>query len=80
MKTEEIKKRIEEAWDDTSAMISDMTGTGDHFDVRVISPAFEGKSMVERHQLVYGLFPDELADQRIHAMALKTISTAELQD
>lgn len=42
-----------------------------HFSVTVVSPAFEGKSRLERQRMVYGLLAEELAD-RVHALALRT--------
>ena len=33
---------------------------GRHFNVKVVSKEFEGKSLVKRHELVYGLLQDEL--------------------
>jgi BolA protein len=40
-----------------------------HFRVEVVSAAFEGKSLIERHRLVNALLSDELAD-RVHALAI----------
>ena len=47
-----------------------------HFTIVVVADAFEGKSRVERQRLVYGLLAEELAD-RVHALALKTLTPAE---
>jgi len=43
----------------------------DHFEMRVISPAFTGKSKVAQHQMVYQALGDHM-QSRIHALALKT--------
>jgi len=43
----------------------------DHFEMRVISPAFTGKSKVLQHQMVYQALGNHMRD-RIHALALKT--------
>ncbi|CCJ06827.1 BolA family transcriptional regulator [Methylocystis sp. SC2] len=40
-----------------------------HFRVEVVSAAFEGKSLIERHRLVNALLSDELAE-RVHALAI----------
>ena len=47
-----------------------------HFSVFVVSQAFEGKSRVERLRLVYQALAEEMK-QRIHALALQTISPNE---
>lgn len=44
---------------------------GGHYRVRVISPLFEGKSLVEQHQLVYQALQQEMKSD-IHALALQT--------
>jgi len=43
----------------------------DHFEMRVISPAFTGKSKVMQHQMVYQALGNHMRN-RIHALALKT--------
>ncbi len=44
---------------------------GGHYKVEVISPLFEGKSLVEQHQMVYQALGQEMKAD-IHALALKT--------
>lgn len=46
-------------------------GSESHFKVVVVSDAFEGKSLVARHQFVYRLLEEELRE-KIHALALHT--------
>ncbi|NYZ14685.1 BolA family transcriptional regulator [Azospirillum sp. RWY-5-1] len=47
-----------------------------HFNVTVVSAAFEGRSRVERQRMVYALLADELAE-RVHALALTTRTPQE---
>jgi stress-induced morphogen len=68
---EEIKQRIEAAIDGARADVEDYTGTGDHFRATVTAAAFEGRSRVEQHRLVYEIFDAEIGGP-IHALALKT--------
>ena len=49
-----------------------------HFNLVVVSEAFEGLSRVERQRRVYGILADELAD-RVHALSLRTLTPAEDQ-
>ena len=52
-------------------------GTGEsHFRVLIVSPAFVGKSRVERHRMVNAALADELAG-RVHALALQTLAPGE---
>jgi stress-induced morphogen len=68
---EQIKQRIETAIPDARADVEDYTGGGDHFRATVVSPAFAGRSRIEQHKLVYGVFGDEIGGA-IHALSLKT--------
>ena len=47
-----------------------------HFQVTVVSSAFEGKSRLERQRMIYGVLAAELAD-RIHALTVKTMTPEE---
>lgn len=46
-------------------------GSESHFKVVLVSEAFEGKSLVSQHRMVYSLLSEELKDQ-VHALALHT--------
>jgi BolA family transcriptional regulator, general stress-responsive regulator len=47
-----------------------------HFRVEIVSPAFAGKSRVDRHRMVNALLAEELAE-RVHALALTTLTPDE---
>ncbi|HEX6459470.1 MAG TPA: BolA family transcriptional regulator [Thermoleophilaceae bacterium] len=68
---EELKTRIESALPGSTATVEDLTGGGDHFRAEVVSDRFEGMSRIEQHQLVYGIFGDEVGGA-IHALSIKT--------
>ena len=70
----EVKRRIEQSLPGAEVEVHDMTGTGDHFEARVVSEVFTGKSLIEQHQAVYGPLKDVLATGELHALALKTYS------
>ena len=72
---EELKQRIEAALPGARAEVEDLTGGGDHFRAEVVSDRFDGLSRIEQHQLVYGVFGDEVGGA-IHALSIKT-STPE---
>lgn len=69
-----LQKRIGAAVTDSDVEVRDLTGTGDHFEARVVSPAFEGKTMIEQHQMVYGTVQELLKTGELHALALKTFT------
>lgn len=71
--TQLIRARIPDA----EVGVVDRTGTMDHFNVTVRSKAFAGKTLIQQHQLVYGALREALADGRVHAVELKTITPEE---
>jgi stress-induced morphogen len=68
----DIQRRIETALPGARVTIRDSTGTGDHFEARVVAAAFAGKTRVEQHQMVYAPLKDWLATGELHALALTT--------
>jgi stress-induced morphogen len=70
---EEIEKRLESALAGSLVEVRDTTGTGDHFEALVVAKAFEGKTRVQQHQLVYAALGDAMRE-RIHALALRTFT------
>jgi stress-induced morphogen len=68
---EQIKQRIEAAIPGASADVEDYTGGGDHFRATVTAAAFDGRSRIEQHRLVYDVFGAEIGGA-IHALSLKT--------
>jgi acid stress-induced BolA-like protein IbaG/YrbA len=53
-------------------------GDGRHFDALVVSSAFEGKSRVQRHQLVYAALGDRMREE-VHALSIKALTPSEWQ-
>ncbi len=68
---EYIKQRIEASIPGAHADVEDYTGGGDHFRATVTAPAFQGRTRIEQHRLVYGVFGAEIGGA-IHALSLKT--------
>lgn len=70
----EIERRIEESIPGASARVE---GGEAHFSALVVSRAFEGKTPIERHRMIYAIFQKEMADQTIHALGLRTATPSE---
>jgi BolA protein len=47
-----------------------------HFSLRIESPAFAGKSRVERQRMIYAALGD-LMDARVHALSIRASSPGE---
>ena len=71
MLPKEVEQIIRAKLADARISVTDMTGTGDHFEIEVAAKTFKGKTLIEQHQLVYAILGDEM-DKRIHAVKLKT--------
>jgi acid stress-induced BolA-like protein IbaG/YrbA len=51
-------------------------GDGRHFEALIVSPLFEGKRSVQRHQIVYAVLGDRMREE-IHALSMQTLTPAE---
>jgi len=71
---DEIQRRIEASIPGARASVE---GGDAHFSAVVIAEGFEGRTRIERHQMIYALFREEMASQAIHALALKTPTPQE---
>jgi len=71
MEPAELERRLLEAFPGAGVEVSDMTGTKDHFQARIVTPAFAGQSLIKQHQMVYGALGEAMKGA-IHALALRT--------
>lgn len=53
-------------------------GSETHFKVLVVSPAFDGKSLVERHRTVNGVLADDFK-AGLHALTIRALTPAQWQ-
>ena len=49
---------------------------GTHFEATIVAAAFEGKRMVQQHQLVYAALGDRMKAE-IHALGMKTYTPSD---
>ena len=68
-----IENLLREAFPDARELaVLDRTGGGDHFQVTVVSPRFNGLSLIEQHRLVYAALEGPMADGTIHELRITT--------
>jgi len=84
MSTESTPERIErilkeklqatqvEVEDFGAAHASHYEGDSGHFRVKIVSPVFAGKTLIEQHRLVNECLSEDLQTERIHALSLST--------
>ena len=71
----DVRALLLQAFPEADIELVDLTGTQDHYQARIVSSAFENKSPIEQHQLVYGALGAAMHGP-IHALALKTYTPA----
>ena len=71
-----IRALLENAFPGGEIQVEDRTGGGDHFQVTVVSPAFDGLPLIQQHKLVNAALADPLADGTIHELRIRTKGTA----
>jgi len=67
---EQVRKKIEGALPGSRVQVVTFSGN-DHFQAVVEAPQFEGKTLVEQHQMVYAAVEGWLGGP-MHALALRT--------
>jgi acid stress-induced BolA-like protein IbaG/YrbA len=68
--SEQVEQAIKAQIPDAQVQV--ITPDGEHYEVTVVSSQFEGKGLVQQHQLVYRAIQEEMLSGAIHAMAVKT--------
>ena len=68
---EDLEKYIKERIPDSTVIIEDLRGDGDHYSATVISKSFEGKTKIEQHKIVYDSLEGKMGNE-LHALMLKT--------
>ncbi len=66
-----IETLIKAGLPDAEIRIEDLRGDGDHYAAHIRSAAFQGKSRVQQHQLVYAALGSRMGGE-LHALALTT--------
>ncbi|MCZ6890792.1 MAG: BolA/IbaG family iron-sulfur metabolism protein [Gammaproteobacteria bacterium] len=72
-----IKSRVECGIEDARVNV---TRDGSRFEIRVVSPAFEGLSRVKKQQLVYASIQDLISDGSVHAVTIEALTPAEANE
>lgn len=70
---EQLKSWIETGFDDAQISVE---GDGHHFEAVIVAVAFEGKSRIQRHQMVYAALGDKMKVE-VHALSMKTLTPSE---
>jgi len=74
MEPDKIRSLIEESLPGSHVAV---TGDGRHFDALVVSEAFTGKTLIQRHRMVLDAVHDRIASEELHAISIKAKTPAE---
>jgi acid stress-induced BolA-like protein IbaG/YrbA len=55
----------------------EVQGDGRHWYATIVSPAFEGRRAIQRHQQVYATLGEKIRNDEVHALSMKTLTPAE---
>jgi stress-induced morphogen len=70
---ERLESLLRDAFPDAHELrVDDRTGGGDHFQVTVSTPRFDGLPLLEQHRLVNQALAEPLRDGTIHELRIKT--------
>ena len=76
MAVERLETLLRGAFPDANELrVEDRTGGGDHFQVIVTSPRFDGLPLLDQHRLVNEALAEPLRDGTIHELRIKTRGT-----
>jgi stress-induced morphogen len=73
VETQAIRTLLERAFPDAAELaVEDRTGTGDHFQVTVVSADFDGLALLDQHRRVNEALAAPLDDGSIHELRIRT--------
>ena len=78
MNPDAISAKIRATIPDADVTLEDLTGTADHWSAVVVSAAFVGKSLMQRHRMIYAALADEMKGP-IHALALTALTPDQVK-
>jgi stress-induced morphogen len=71
--SERLQSLLEGAFPDAQDVeVVDRTGGGDHFHVTVVSPRFDGLSLIDQHRRVNAALAAPIGDGSIHELRIRT--------
>ena len=79
MLSEQIERKIKKSLPDSIITVIDFSkeherhhAPGAHIALTVIDKNFKGKSLSEQHQMIYKILSEEIKNETIHALRIRT--------
>jgi len=76
MPLEQLTALLQQAFPGDSVRVTSPMGDDNHFQCVIVSERFDGKTPVQRHQMVYAALGDAMREA-VHALALKTYTPSQ---
>lgn len=71
MDSETIRQLIEQGLTDAQVQVA---GDGRHFQALIVSPDFDGETLLRRHRMVYALLESHIESDVLHAISMRTLT------
>lgn len=71
LESDALQQLVKNEFPDSEIRLTDLAGDNDHWALEVKSNAFEGKSRIQQHKMVYAALKGKMGGE-LHALQLKT--------
>lgn len=75
---QDVQNKLLNGLQEATVEVQDLTGTRDHYRVLIVSDVFEGRSLLQRHQMINEVLREELKGP-IHALTIQAHTKSEWQ-
>lgn len=70
----EMETRLCQTYPNAQVAVIDLTGSENHYEVRISARELSSLSRIEQHQAVMSVFNEELKSGEVHALSIKILS------
>ena len=74
MTSEQMEARLRNQFKDAEVAVLDLTGTQNHFEVRIQSLLLQNLTRINQHRAINSVFSEELKTGEVHALAIKVVA------
>lgn len=75
---EELAARVQAAFPEAQLSLTDLTGSRDHWHLKIVCASFEGKNSLARQRSIYAAVGD-LMQGPVHALTMQVLTPAEAE-
>ena len=79
MEEKEVQALLEKDFPDSQIAIVDTRGSGDHFEIMVVSNDFDGVALIDRHRMIHSALGENLGGA-IHAVEIKAYTNEQWEN